>query len=178
MEQAAASTLTLSTPMKGAAMPTHVYQPLRNPPSWWDRVLVHPMEMTVAFMAIAFGAFVALSLITPDFIPSKSMDRMPWPVVVLTSGFIGTGGALALVGLNWVGDKVSLGWALERFGWLLTVAGFAAYSISVSWFYINSVFSWLVPAFLGVGSILRWWSIVQIEKATRRTIAEVKGRDQ
>lgn len=159
-------------------MPTHVFQPLRNPPSWWDRVLVHPMEMMIAATAVIFGVLVALSLVAPDFIPSKSMDRMPWPVVILTSGFIGTGGSLALVGVNWAGDKVSLGWALERFGWLLTIAGFASYSISVAWFYPHSVFSWLVPALLGIASGLRWWSIVRIEAATRRTIAEVKGRDK
>lgn len=159
-------------------MPTHVFQPLRNPPSWWDRVLVHPMEMMIAATAIIFGVLVALSLVAPDFIPSKSMDRMPWPVVILTSGFIGTGGTLALLGLNWVGDKVSLGWALERFGWLLVLAGFISYSLSVVWFYPRSVFSWLIPALLGIAALLRWWSILRIERATRQTIAEVKGRDQ
>lgn len=156
-------------------MPTHVYQPARTPPTWWDKTLVHPMENMVAAIAIVFGALVGLSLVFPDFTPSNSMDKMPWGIVLLVSGFIGTGGILALVGLHWTGNKVSLGWALERFGWLLSVAGFAAYSICVSWFYPNSIFSWLVPSMLGIASTLRWWSIICIERTTRRQIAVVKG---
>lgn len=156
-------------------MPTHVYQPLRNPPSWRDRLLVHPMDTAVASIAVCFGLLVAMSLLLPDFIPSKSMDKMPWAVVLLVSGFLGTGGLLALVGLNYRGEDVSNGWALERFGWLLAGGGFLTYAISVSWHYTPSVFSWLIPALLGMGSCLRVLSIVRIEKATRRTIAEVKG---
>ncbi|WP_315913570.1 hypothetical protein [Arthrobacter sp. lap29] len=159
-------------------MPTHVYQPLRNPPSWRDRLLVHPMDTTVALVAIVFAVLVALSILVPEFIPSKSMDKMPWAVVILVSGFLGTGGLLALIGLNWAGDNVSKGWALERLGWLLAAGGFITYALSVSWHYPASVFSWGVPLSLGAGAALRCWSIVLIEKSTRRTIAEVKGRDQ
>lgn len=161
----------------GGSMPTHVYRPLRNPPTWRDRLLVHPLDTTVAFIALVFAVLVLLSIIVPDFIPSKSMDRMPWPVVILVSGFLGTGGGLALIGLNWSGDNVSKGWALERLGWILAAGGFITYSISVSWHYPSSAFSWGIPLLLGFGSILRCWSIIRIEKSTRRTIAEVKGRD-
>lgn len=58
-------------------MPTHVYQPVRNPPSWRDRLLVHPMDTTVAVVAVLFGVLVALSLVVPEFIPSQAMDTMP-----------------------------------------------------------------------------------------------------
>ena len=97
---------------------------------------------TVTLVAVFFGVLVALSLFVPEFIPSKSMDKMPWPVIVLVSGFLGSGGLLALVGLNWWGDMVSRGWALERFGWLLATGGFTTYAISVSWHYPASVFAW------------------------------------
>lgn len=156
-------------------MPTHVYQPLRNPPNWRDRLLVHPLDTTVAVVAVFFGVLVALSLFVPEFIPSKSMDKMPWPVIVLVSGFLGSGGLLALVGLNWWGDTVSRGWALERFGWLLATGGFTTYAISVSWHYPASVFAWGVPLALAAGCLLRFVSIVRIEKSVRQTLAEVKG---
>lgn len=156
-------------------MPTHVYQPSRTPPSWWDRLLVHPMDTTVAVMSLLFGVMVAFSLLVPEFVPSKSMDQMPSPVVALVSGFLIAGGALSLIGLNWWGDDVSHGWALERFGWLLVVGGFTTYSISVSWYYPGSVFAWGVPLVLALGGLLRFWSVVKIERATRLTIAEVKG---
>lgn len=156
-------------------MPTHVYQPHRNPPTWWDRLMVHPFDSTAAFIALLFGAFVALSLLVPEFVPSKSMDKMPWPVVVLVSGFLGTGGAVAMTGLNWWGDNVSTGWALERCGWLLAAGGFITYSISVSWHYPESVFAWAIPLALGLGSAIRALSIVFIERSTRRTLANLEG---
>lgn len=156
-------------------MPTHVYQPLSNPPNWRDRLLVHPMDTTVAFLAVFFGALVALSLFLPEFAPSESMDKMPWPITVLVGGFLGSGGLMGLLGLNWWGDEVSHGWAIERFGWLLSTGGFATYSLTVSWHYPESIFSWGIPLILAVACILRFWSIVFIEKATRQNVAEVRG---
>lgn len=156
-------------------MPTHVYQPSRNPPRWGDRLMVHPLDSTAAFIALLFGAFVALSLLVPEFIPSKSMDKMPWPVVVLVSGFLGAGGAVAVTGLNWWGDNVSTGWALERFGWLLASGGFITYSLSVSWHYPESLFAWVIPLALGLGSALRALSILLIERGVRRKLAEAEG---
>lgn len=157
-------------------MPTHVYQPTRNPPSWWDRLLVHPLDSSVAGIAILFSVLTCLSLLVPEFIPSKSMDRMPWWIVVAVSGFLGTGGLLAIIGLNWQGDSVSKGWALERLGWMLACGGFATYAMAVCFHYPASIFSWSIPLALGGGAALRYWSVVRIEKTMRKTIAEVKGR--
>jgi hypothetical protein len=137
--------------------------------------MVHPFDSTAALIALLFGVFVAISLLTPDFVPSKSMDKMPGLVVVLVSGFLGTGGAVAITGLNWWGDNVSTGWALERFGWLLAAGGFITYSISVSWHYPESVFSWAIPLALGLGSALRALSIFFIERSVRSRIARVEG---
>ncbi|UTM47040.1 hypothetical protein [Glutamicibacter mysorens] len=155
-------------------MPTHVFQPSRNPPRWWDRLLVHPLDMTVAVVAVIFGLLVIASLFIPEFIPSKSMDKMPDPVIILVSGFLGTGGVLSLVGLNWWGDKVSHGWSIEQFGWWLAAGGFATYAISVAWHYPGSAFSWGVPLSLGLGSVIRAVSIIMIEQSVRRTLAEVE----
>lgn len=156
-------------------MPTHVYHPTRNPPSWWDRILVHPLDTTVAIVSVLFGVLVAFSLVFPEFTPSKSMDKMPWPVVILVSGFLGTGGLLALVGLNWEGDDVARGWAFERFGWLLAAGGFATYALAVSWHYPGSIFSWGVPLALGAGALIRVWSLALIERSTREQLGQMKG---
>lgn len=158
-------------------MPTHVYQPTRNPPSWIDRLLVHPMDTTVAILSLLFGLLAAVSLFAPAFIPSKSMDQMPILVVILVSSFLAAGGVLSVIGLNWSGDDVSTGWALERFGLLLSGGGFIAYAITVSWHYPASIFSWIVPLVLGLGGFLRFASVLMIERHTRRTIAEVNGED-
>ena len=156
-------------------MPTHVYKPVHSPPSWWDRLLVHPLDTTVAVVSILFGALVTLSLSLPSFTPSNSLASMPLWIAAPMAVFFTSGGVLALVGLNWWGDVVSFGWALERFGWLLAAGGLLTYAISVSWHFPESVFSWGVPLALGLGGLLRFGSLVMIERATRTTIAEVKG---
>lgn len=155
-------------------MPTHVYHPLNSPPTWWDRVLVHPLDNTVAAISILFGLTCTAALIYPGFIPSTAMDGMPWGLVCIVAAFLALGGVLELIGLHWTGDVVSHGWALERFGWLLSLGGFATYAVSVFYYYPNSLYSWGVPASLGLGCLLRFWSVVQIERSTRRLIAEVR----
>lgn len=156
-------------------MPTHVYKPVNNPPTLWDRLLVHPMDTTVAVVSLLFGVIIGLSICVPGFIPSQSMEQMPLFVAALFAVFTFAGGVLTLIGLNWWGDVVSHGWALERFGWLVSVGGFLGYAISVAWRFPDSVFAWGVPLALGLGGLLRFWSIVMIERSTRRTIAEVRG---
>ena len=156
-------------------MPDHVYQPQRNPPTWGDRLMVHPLDSAAAFIALLFGVFVALSLLVPEFIPSKSMDKMPWPVVVLVSGLLGTGGGVAATGLNWWGDNVSTGWKLEYAGWLSASGGFITYAISVSWHYPESLFAWVIPLALGVGSALRALSVILIMRSVGRKRAEAEG---
>lgn len=152
-------------------MPTHVYHPEHNPPTWRDRLLVHPMDATVAGIAILFAILVGMSLIIPGLIPSKSMDKMPLVISILVAAFLGAGGLLALIGLNWQGEVISKGWALERLGWLLAAGGFATYAITVSWHYPGSVFSWVVPLALGVGAGLRCWSVALIERGMKESLA-------
>lgn len=113
-------------------MPTHVYRPLRNPPTWFDRLMVHPLDTTVAAVCLVFAALLLASTLFEGFVPSRSLEEMPQYIrAALSLAFLG-GGVLVLVGLNWMGEVVSKGWALERFGWLLSAGGFVGYSISVS----------------------------------------------
>lgn len=157
-------------------MPTHVYRPLRNPPTWFDRLMVHPLDTTVAAVCLVFAALLLASTLFEGFVPSRSLEEMPQYIrAALSLAFLG-GGVLVLVGLNWMGEVVSKGWALERFGWLLSAGGFVGYSISVSWHNPASVFAWGIPTALALGALLRFWSIILIEQSTRRTIAEVRRR--
>lgn len=157
-------------------MPTHVYRPLRNPPTWWDRLMVHPLDTTVALVALVFSLLLALSVVFTDFKPSSSLEDMPTYICAAIAVAFAAGGTLVLVGLNWMGEEVSRGWALERFGWLLSAGGFIGYAIAVSWHHPASVFSWGIPSALALGALLRFWSIILIERSTRRTIEEVRRR--
>lgn len=147
-------------------MPTHVYQPKHSPPTWVDRVLVHPMETTVIVASLFFGSVVALSMLVEGFIPSASMDKMPLVVVILVAVSLVAGGVLSAIGLHWQGE-MGKGWAVERFGWLLCFFGFGAFGSTVMLFYPNSFFTWGVPLLLGLGCLLRIRSIMLIEQAAR-----------
>lgn len=156
-------------------MPTHVYHPLRNPPTWWDRLLVHPVDASVAALVYFMGLLAAVSVFLPEFVPSLSLEEIPLPLRVVMAIFLIAGGLFILVGLNWIGDEVSWGWAIERFGWLLAAGGLLTYGMSVLSSYPGSAFSWGLPLFLAGGSLLRFISIIKIERNTRQVIAEVKG---
>lgn len=123
-----------------------------------------------------FGVLAAASMVTGGFTPSKSLDHMPALVVWLFALFLMGGGVLSLLGLNWPGDDVSTGWALERFGWLLSFGGFTVYTISVCWHYPDSIFSWLVPGVIALGCLLRFWSLVLIERSVRQAVADGEDR--
>lgn len=155
-------------------MPTHVFHPTNNPPTLWDRMLVHPLDNAVGAISVLFGLTAGMSLVVSGFSPSASVDDMPWGVIFALSVFLLAGGIMALVGLHWTGDTVSDGWALERFGWLLSSAGFIVYTIAVYSSFPNSMYSWGVPLMLSLGCALRVWSVVRIERGTRQMIREVR----
>lgn len=156
-------------------MPSHVYHPLNDPPTWWDRVLVHPLDNAVALLSFLFGITAGSALLFPQYVPSTSMDNMPSAVVAAVALFLAAGGVLEILGLHWWGDVVSDGWAFERFGWLLSVGGFTTYAVAVAISYPNSTYAWGVPLVLSLGCLLRFWSVVKIERSTRRLIAEVRN---
>lgn len=155
-------------------MPTHVYQPRNTPPTLWDRLMVHPTDTVIAVATIVLGV-VALFGLAVELTVSKSLEQIPAYLVVLIAGFLAAGGAAVLVGLYWNGEDISTGWALERFGWLFIFGGFGTYAAAVMWRYPESVFSWALPLTLCAASILRFVSILLIERGTRDTIAEVGG---
>ena len=155
-------------------MPTHVYHPSRTPATWYDRILVHPFDNAVALLGTIFGLVMLMALTRYGFNPSASMMRLPaWVATAVALG-CAAGGPLALIGLHWVGETVSKGWALERVGWLLTAGGLGGYAIAVAWNFPGSLYSWLVPAILALGAILRFISLVLIERNTRRTLSVVR----
>lgn len=155
-------------------MPTHVYQPTRAPATWYDRILVHPLENSVAVLSFSFGILILLGLIRYGFNPSSSMMRMPVPVATAVALSLALGGLLSLLGLHWIGETVSNGWAIERAGWLAVTGGLAGYGIAVGWNFPTSLGSWMVPAILAVGTLLRFVSLILIERNTRRTLHVVR----
>lgn len=156
-------------------MPTHVFHPTNTPPTLWDRLLVHPLDNAVATISVLAGLTAGLSLLVPGFAPSKALGVMPWGIIMGLGVFLLAGGIMAILGLHWLGDTVSDGWALERFGWLLSFAGFIVYTISIYTTSPTSMYGWGLPLVLGLGCALRVWAVVRIERSTRRMLLEVRA---
>lgn len=155
-------------------MPSHVYIPVRNPPRWYDRVMVHPFDNAVGVLCILFGAVMLLALTVEDYHPSSSLLRMPQWIGFAVSASISVGGVLSLLGLHWTGESVSRGWHLERFGWLGVAAGLGGYGVAILFHFPGSTTSWLIPLVLTVAAFLRFLSLVFIERNTRRTLTAVQ----
>lgn len=156
-------------------MPTHVYLPTRNPPTWYDRLLVHPFDNAVGFLCFAFGALIAAAFLSGGaYVPSSSIEKLPMHIGFVVSSCLATGGVLSLLGLHWTGETVSRGWHIERFGWLFVTAGLAGYGIAVAWHFPGSTASWLIPGVLATAAFLRFLSLIFIERNTRRTLTAVR----
>jgi hypothetical protein len=156
-------------------MPTHVYIPPRNPPRWFDRVLVHPFDNAVGVLCLAFGLLMVAAMLSEgSYNPSASMMRLPPQVGFVTSACLVAGGVLSLVGLHWDGETVSRGWHIERAGWLFISGGLAGFGIAVAHFFPHSTTTWLIPLVLSAAAFLRFLSLVFIEKNTRKTLTEVR----
>ncbi|CAN7465809.1 hypothetical protein LJR013_003186 [Pseudarthrobacter oxydans] len=156
-------------------MPTHVYIPSRNPPRWYDRLLVHPFDNAIGVLCILFGALMVAALASGGgYNPSSSMMRLPVYIGFIVSSCIALGGILSLVGLHWIGETVSRGWHIERFGWLFVTAGLAGYAIAVAWHFPSSTTSWMIPGVLAAAAMLRFVSLILIERNTRTTLAAVR----
>lgn len=156
-------------------MPTHVYQPRHSPPKWWDRLLVHPLDSTVAVLALLYGVTALVSVCLPGFTPSNSMGNLHEALAGAVGVFWTAGGAMAVFGIFWYGENVSTGWGLERFGWALASAGLLVYGGATWHYYPESIYSWLTPTFLGLGGLVRLLSVYLIERNTRRVLVEVTG---
>lgn len=151
-------------------MPTHVYTP-KDPEhvTKLDRLYVHPAEMAGAVGAALFGGAVLVSLYYPHFVPSPSLERMPWAITLVVGIFQVAGGVLAFRGLNWADDtNVAKGWDLEKLGWWLTIVGYTSYALTVSWYFRESLFAWGVFLFLAAAAALRVRVLHLIKREARR----------
>lgn len=159
-------------------MPTHVYHPLHSPPRWYDRLLVHPWDNIFAVLTTVLGLLMVAALARQGFVPSASIGKMPGGISLALALCCIVGGPLTLTGLHWTGDTVSRGWALERLGWLSVAGGLGGLSICIAYNYPSSVYTWLLPGAIAVGAVLRFVSLVLIERNTRRTLTVVRGQQE
>lgn len=154
-------------------MPEHVYLPATQTPSWWDRVLVHSTDHAIAAIAVVFGLLMAVAFPVAGVIASPTFALIPAVLHVGAGVFLLFGGLLAIAGLHWTGDRVSVGWGVELVGWSLVVGGMLA--VSIAFAAGGSLAGWIIPGLLAIGALLRWYSVVLIRKSAHAAVNDAEG---
>lgn len=157
-------------------MPQHVYLPTRQPPKWYDRVLVHPMDHAAALIAAVYGVCLSILFPATGQLPSDSFADLPEWIVFGSGLFLMLGGVLVILGHHWSDEMVSRGWGIEQGGWTFAGGGFVALALS---FGFTGNFTGIVLAgALGLGSCLRWLSLVLMRGGARALIEKAEEVDR
>ena len=152
-------------------MPLHGYTTDRRPPTNWDHALAHPYSISLALWQILAGGSVLASLLW-DFSLSKSIDRMPDPLIAGICGLLLIGGVTIIRGLLDDSDDLMVGWKIERSGLILSATAWAAYAVTVAVSYPASGLSWTLSLLLALSHLIRHRATVLEERRVRRRILE------
>lgn len=155
-------------------MPMHVFVPRNDPPTFRDRLLVHSTEVGLGLLSLFSAAQVLLTPLFKSYAPSQSLKAVdPFTGLVLAA-FLGIGGTLAVVGVLWMGRKISTGWLLEQTGWLLSGTAWIGYSALVAYAFPFSTISYSIAGFLGLICWGRAYVVTRIERSIRPGAEVVK----
>ena len=152
-------------------MPLHGYTTDRRPPTNRDHVLAHPHAFVLAAWQIMAGVSVLASLLW-DFTPSRSIARMPQPIIIGVCILLVIGGVFIVRGLLDDTDDLMTGWKIERSGLILSTTAWAAYAATVAWSFPGSALSWSLSLALAVMHVIRYHATVLEERRVRARIAE------
>ncbi|MFF0973585.1 UNVERIFIED_CONTAM: hypothetical protein RF649_14280 [Kocuria sp. CPCC 205295] len=119
-----------------------IYRPAHEPPLWWERWLSVPGCAWAAAWSLCCAAMIALDPFIPRALFSISLGQQPPLIALVIGGAMGSGAALTLTGMLTRMQNWSRAWAIERAGWWLTAAGWAAYALAVIFVFPGSVISW------------------------------------
>lgn len=156
-------------------MPSHVYPPRHNPPSFMDRLLMHTSDAGVsALLTVPVALQVILAPLLPGYEPSNTLDTLSVIASIGMAVMLGAGGVLATMGLFWSGHVVSTGWALERCGWIFVAGGWSGFSYMALMGDPSTTLAWYIPGALSLMAWARLVVIVKIEHATRPAVEAVK----
>lgn len=152
-------------------MPLHGYTTDRRPPTNRDHALAHPYSISLALWQILAGGSVLASLLW-DFSLSRSISRMPDPLIAGICGLLLIGGVTIIRGLLDDSDDLMTGWRIERFGLILSATAWTAYAATVAVSYPSSVLGWSLSLTLALSLLMRHRATVLEERRVRRRMLE------
>lgn len=151
-------------------MPTHGYTADGHPPTVLDHLLAHCFELLICAFAMLGGTLSIFAAVSSRTTVSPSLDKLQ----PLLAGIVGVvllaGGVLVWRGLFDDSDDLMTGWRYERFGLILSAAGWGSYGVTIWWNRPLAILSWGLCAFIVLASLLRIWATVRSEKRTRKAI--------
>lgn len=161
-------------------MTRSTYVPLNDPPTLWDRVLIHTMEMAISVIMFVSGAKLILFVLGAARTEARGgpdrLHGMPPLVLALIGAVLILGAVLTLVALNWRAlHDMGRGWALERFGWSLVIAGMLSYTICVLSYFPDGIVD--IPKFLliSLAAVIRIFALRKIEARVRVVKHKIDG---
>lgn len=156
-----------------------VYRPKHDPPSAWDRALLHPGVAVFGLWAVPNGALIFADPFIPDIVFSRSLGEIPYVLATAIGLFLMLGGAFVVVGVLNHWPSRAHAWALEACGWVWIAGGYLAYTVAVINTFPSSINAWgssLAIVTLAVLRILALWSIYRA--ALSQAHSRVTGQRQ
>lgn len=153
-------------------MPDRSRRARRIPPSTWDHILSHPVEIAIAAWWVILGALL-LTAHFADHEVSDSLGHLPPPLVAWLAAAVGLGGAGAIVGVCWPGERLDIAWKVERAALIVAGGGWGTYAVIATLLGTSAV-TVTMAASMVLAVILRLIAISDIRAQTKADIAEAR----
>lgn len=155
-------------------MPHSQYIPGHEPPSMWDRYLMHPYEIPLGVAAGAIGPLILLSAFTSLDV-SRSLAEAPVWLATLIGVALTTGAPVFLAGIlnpRWLPFGPIRAMTVGMVGAILLSTGGIAFGIGILGNSLGTITAIFTLA-IGVGHAGRAWGLYKSEKRGQ-TMVKVK----
>lgn len=153
-------------------MPDRSRRARRIPPSTWDHILSHPVEIAMATWWVILGGLLLAAHFT-DREMSESLERLPPLPLAWLAAAVALGGAGALLGVCWPGERLDIAWKIERAALIVAGGGWGTYAV-VATLLGTSAVTVTMAASMVLAVALRLVAIADIKAQTKADIAEAR----
>lgn len=153
-------------------MPDRSRRARREPPSMWDHILSHPVEVAAGAWWAVLGAAILTGFLPGAPSISRGIDALPWPMALILALSVGGGGVVTIIGACWPGERLDTAWKLERTGLWLAIGGWASYVMILITSASTAIFTLSMALSMITGAGLRLIAIRGVERDTRQDVTD------
>lgn len=153
-------------------MPDRSRRARRTPPSLWDHILSHPVEVAAAAWWALLGAVILLGLLPGMPSISRGIESLPLPLSMALGLSVGAGGALTILGACWPGERLDMAWRVERTGLILAATGWASYVVILVTSAQTAIFTLSMALSMVTGAALRLIALRGVEMDKRQEMID------